>query len=109
MKILGAFALLIGLVMMIFAVLAYSELHTATTSVTPPSPDSMPLTKIVGPELFDTEHAATEPAELASMAFNRIYIIGGVSLFSLAVGALLMVIRKAPESPVVRHNSAGPT
>lgn len=101
MKIFGTFAVLIGLVMMIFAVLAYSELHTAATAAMPPSPDSIPLTKIVGPELFDPEHAATSPAELASMAFNRIYIIGGASLLPLALGVLLLMNKQVPKSPVV--------
>ena len=109
MKIFGAFALLIGLVLMIFAVLAYSELHTAATAAKPPSPDSMPLTKIVGPELFDPEHAATKPTELASMAFNRIYIIGGASLVSLALGVLLLMTKQTPESLVVRDDEAEQT
>ncbi len=94
---------------MIFAVLADSELHTAATAATPPSPDSMPLTKIVGPELFDTENAATKPAELASMAFNRIYIIGGASLVSLALGGLLLMTKQTPESLVVRDDEAEAT
>lgn len=85
---------MIGLVMMIFAVLAYLELRTAATAATPPSPDSMTLTKIVGPELFDTENSATEPAELASKAFNRIYIIGGASFGTLALGAFLLTIKQ---------------
>jgi hypothetical protein len=109
MKIFGAFALLIGLVMMIFAVFAYSELHSAATAATTPSPDSMPLTKIVGPELFDPEHAATRPAELASMAFNRIYIIGGVSLISLALGVLQLMTKQTPKSLVVRADEAEQT
>jgi hypothetical protein len=109
MKILGAFALLVCLVMMIFTVLAYSELRTAATSVTPPSPDSMPLTRIVGPELFDTGNAVIKPAELASMAFNRIYIILGASLFSLVLGTLLLVLAKSPKLLEVRHHEAEPT
>ena len=109
MKILGAFALLISLVMIIFAVLAYSELRATATSMKPPSRDSLPLTRIVGPELFDKEKAATKPAELASMVFNRIYMIGGASLFSLALGALLLVIKQAPDSRVVLHDEAEPT
>lgn len=108
MKIFGVFAVLIGLAMMIFAALAYSELHSAATAATPPSPESMPLTKIVGPELFDPEHAATKPAELASIAINRIYVIGGASLVSLALGALLLMIKQTPESLVVRDDEAEP-
>lgn len=53
----------------------------------------MPLTEIIGPALFDAKDAASKPAELASMAFKRIYMIGGASLFSLALGGLLLVTR----------------
>ena len=109
MKILGVLALLIGLVTMIFAVLADSELRTAATAATPPSPDSLPLTRIVAPELFDAGKSAIKPAELASMALNRIYAIGGASLVSLALGALLLMIKQTPESLVMRHEESDPT
>ncbi|MEZ6133791.1 MAG: hypothetical protein R3C53_02665 [Pirellulaceae bacterium] len=99
MKIIGGFAVLISLAMMIFAALAYSEMHTAATAVTPPSPDAMPLTKIVGPELFEPANTAAKPAELASMTFTRIYIIGGASLVPLALGILLLITRQTPRSP----------
>lgn len=109
MKLLGACVLLIGLGMMVFAVGAYSELRAAATSVTPPSPEAMPLTRIVGPELFDTAKAGTKPAELASMAMNRIYMIGGASLVLLAVGALLLVLKQSPKSHVMLPDAAEPT
>lgn len=106
MKILGTLALVIGLVIMAFAVLAYSELHTAATSATPPSPSSMPLTRIVGPELFDTKNSAAKPAELARIALNRIYTLGGVSLLLLAIGAILLATRRSPEVPAVCPDEA---
>jgi hypothetical protein len=80
-------------VTLIFAVMAWRELNVAATSPEAPAVDSMPLTKIVCPELFDAfQPGATpvKPAELASIAFTRIYLIGGVGLVSLAVGIAML-------------------
>jgi hypothetical protein len=107
MKIFGVFALLIGLGLMIFAGLAYSELNAVATAAKPPSPDSMPLTKIIGPEFFDPDHAAAKPAELARKTLNRIYTIGAASVFSLALGVMLLIKKQTPESRVVGDGESG--
>lgn len=92
MKVIGAFAALIGLVLFVLAVLAYSELRTAATSATSPSPDSLPLTEIICPELFAPGHAGTKPAALARIAMNRIYMLSvvAVALFGGGVYVLFM-------------------
>lgn len=95
LKILGSFAVLIGLAMLIFAAMAYSELHSAATSETPPSVDSLPLVKIVCPELFDPGKAGTKPATLARMAFNRIYMVGGVGIVLAVLGAVTVAVTLA--------------
>lgn len=94
MKVLGVIAGLLGLAMAVFAVMAWRELHSAATSESAPSADSMPLMRIVYPELFDTANAGAKPAkpaELAQAAINRIYIIGGGS-FALIVAGILMLV-----------------
>lgn len=90
MKVLGAGIVLLGLVISALAGMAYFELHNAATTDTAPSADSMPLTRIVGLELFDSGDAATKPAALSGTTFNRIYTIG-VGGFVLAILGLLML------------------
>ena len=97
MKIIGVLALLIGVLMIVFAGLAYLELHAAASGEVPPSPDAMPLTKIVGPELFDPEHASSHPSDLAGIAFKRIYIVGGASFGSFALGVCLLLAMRNPK------------
>jgi hypothetical protein len=99
MKILGSFALLLGLGLFLFAILSYSELRTAATSENAPAVDAMPLTRIVGPELFDPDHVQTKPAVLASIALNRIFMIGGSSFFFVMLGVLLLVLGQVRRSP----------
>ncbi|MEM8670396.1 MAG: hypothetical protein AAGG48_22920 [Planctomycetota bacterium] len=94
MKKLGALVLLLGLLGTAFAVLAHWELRAAAMSETPPSADSLPLTKIVCPELFDEGSSATRPAELANVAFRRILIVGGASFFAATLGVLLLTRRR---------------
>lgn len=99
MKIVGALALLLGLLMLVFAVMAYSELNAAATSETPPPVESMRLTKIVAPELFDQDNASAKPATLARIAFGRIYMIGGGSLVLAMAGVLVLVLGKSRKQP----------
>lgn len=95
MKGLGACAVLLGLVLLIFAGMAYWELRDAATSETVPSVDSLPLTKIVGPELFNPGNAGTKPAALARTTFNRIYAIGGGGIVLAIAGVLILAIPQA--------------
>ena len=97
MKIIGVLALLIGVLMFVFAGLAYLELHGAASAEVPPSPDALPLTKIVGPELFDPELASSHPSDLAGIAFKRIYIVGGASFGSFALGVCLLLAMRNPK------------
>jgi len=99
MKILVAVIVLAGVAGMIFSTMAYMELRGASTAASLPSQDAMPLTKLVGPELFDPSMASKRPSELASLAFNRIYMIGGGSLLLLVIGAMLLLKRR-PSSTV---------
>ena len=92
MKVLGAGIVLFGLVISVFAGMAYFELRNAATSDTAPSADSMPLTRIVGPELFDSGNAARKPAALARTTFNRIYTIGGGGIVFAILGLLMLAI-----------------
>ena len=89
-KLVGTFALVLGVVLVIFAGMAYFELHSAATSEKAPAADSMPLTRVVGPELFDPGKAGMQPAELAAMAFNRIYAIGGGGILLAVLGVVAL-------------------
>lgn len=93
----GVFIMLVGLMMLIFMVMAYRELHSAATSVTPPSVDSMPFSKIVNPELFAPGNAGTKPATLAQRAFNRIYMVGGGSFVLVIIGIIILAIPQSRE------------
>jgi hypothetical protein len=95
MKILGAFAGMLGLAMVVFAAMSWRELRNAATSELAPTADSMPLTRIVYPEFFQTGNAGNKPAkpaELAQMAFNRIYMIGGGSIALVVAGIAMLVL-----------------
>ena len=92
MKVLGACIVSLGLAMLVFAGMAYFELHGAATSETAPSADSMPLTKIVGPEFFDPGNAGVKPAELARETFNRIYTIAGGGIVLAILGLLIIAV-----------------
>ncbi len=83
---------------MTFAAMAYCELHKAVTSETAPSPDSLPLTKRVSPEVFDPERAGTKPAALARTAFNRIYMVGGVGAVLTILGSVLIAVPQTQET-----------
>ncbi|TWU01824.1 hypothetical protein Pla100_15600 [Neorhodopirellula pilleata] len=101
LKVLGICAGLLGLALTVFAVMAWRELNSAATSELPPSPDSMPLLEIVGPELFDTRDPGVKPAkpaDLAQAALKRIYIIGGGSFILLVVGILMLVLPHGPRT-----------
>lgn len=101
MKLVGAIAVLIGLVTVVFAIMTWRELRAAATSELAPTADSMPLTRVVYPELFELDEAeaqAVKPAELAQSVFNRIYMIGGASLALIFVGLLLRLKRPSPQA-----------
>lgn len=100
-KQLGVLAGLLGMAMHVFAILAWRERNSAVTSEVVPSADSMPLTRLVAPGLFDTENAgamAEKPAELARAAFQRIYIIGYGSLALFLICILLLVVPQGPRT-----------
>lgn len=106
MKTLGAIVFLVGLATLAFAFAAYSELSAAATSATPPMPDAMPLTRIVGPELFVPGPPAKKPSELASLVFTRLYIVAGVALLFLAFGVRLLLIPKNFDSQATQRAEA---
>ncbi|MEO1529472.1 MAG: hypothetical protein AAFX06_28960 [Planctomycetota bacterium] len=100
-KTLLACFLLVGAAMSVFAGLAYSELHNAATSETPPTANEMPMTKIVGPELFDPGNAGGRPSDLAQIAFNRIYAIGGGGIVLVILPILFVLMpRSRAETPL---------
>lgn len=103
MKAIGAGVLLFSLAILAFAGLAYFELHSAATSPTTPSANSMPLTKIVGPELFNTGNTGAKPAALAATIFNRIYAVGGGAMFMAVVAVLILAM---PQSRSTKHNAS---
>ena len=95
MKVLGVFAGLLGLAMIVFAVTTWRELRSAATSKLAPTADSMPLTRFLYPKFFDAGNAEAKPAkpaELAQAAFNRIYIIGGGSFVLVVAGIVMLVL-----------------
>lgn len=96
MKLLGIVILLLAVLSLAFAVLAHSELRAAATAATPPTPNAMPLNRIVGPELFDPGQIGLKPAELAGRAMNRIYAIGAASLVLFGLGAIVLMSSRRP-------------
>jgi hypothetical protein len=97
MRILGAIVGLLGVAMIVFAVMTWRELRNAATSELAPTADSMPLTRFVYPEFFKPLNAGgkpAKPAELAQAAFNRIYIIAGVSFALIVAGTVMLTLGK---------------
>lgn len=103
MRVIGACVLLCSVSILGFAGMAYVELHNAATSETAPSVDSMPLTRIVGPELFDTGSTGIPPSAMARTTFHRIYAIGAGGVL-LGVFAVLILAR--PQSPRTEQNES---
>jgi hypothetical protein len=111
-KILGIFTGLLGLAMIVCSVMTWREMQSAMTwrqqlsamtlraqlramtSESAPTAYSMPLTKFVCPEFF--ESSAAKPAELPQVAVNRIYIIGGGSFVLVIAGIVLLVLPRRP-------------
>ena len=94
-KALSVGGLLFSLAILVFAGMAFSELRSAATSPAAPSANSMPLTKIIGPELFAPGSAGTKPAVLASRILNRIYAIGGVAILLAAISTLFLALTRS--------------
>lgn len=106
LKVLGVSAGLLGVAMLIFAVMAWLELRNAATSPIAPPDSSMPLTRIVYPELFDAATAGTtpaKPAELAQAVQTRIFIIGGGSLALIVVGIVMLML---PQRSRIKPNDS---
>jgi hypothetical protein len=100
-RILGVIVALLGLALMVLAVVAWGELHSAATSQSAPAADSLPLTRLVNPELFDAGKAGATPAkpvELVQAAFQRIYLLGGGSIALILIGTLMLVMPQRPNS-----------
>ena len=95
MKVLGAIALLLGVALLVFTLLTYSEFNALVSSPTPPAAEEMRLVGIVGPELSDPKHATTKPAVLAGIVMNRIYLMGGGSILCMALGGLMITLGRA--------------
>ena len=106
-KVLGVFAGLLGLAMIVSLVVTWREMRSAMTwreqlsamtlrehlsamtSESAPTAYSMPLTRFLCPEFF--ESSAAKPAELPQVVVNRIYIIGGGS-FALVIGGIVLLV-----------------
>lgn len=97
MKILGIAILVVGVVLLTFAVLSYRELNAAARSGTSPNPNELPLTKIVGPELFEPSTEPVKPSDLARLVINRIYMIGSGAFLLGFLGILLLAISPKPK------------
>ena len=88
LKILGLLMDFLGVALLIFAVMAYSELNSLATAATP-SPEDATLTRIIGPEFFDASSANVKPGELADRVFKRIYFVGACSIAMIVLGPIL--------------------
>lgn len=83
----------IGAVLLIFAFMARSELHAAATSGAAPAKQDMPLTRVIGPEFFESAPAGEippKPADLAAGIMRKIYGVTAAGALALigAVGVL---------------------
>ncbi len=99
MKLFAAALAILGVVLVIFSVATYRELQATAKSPSIPTPESMPLLKLVGPELFvSPEDGAVppKPGQLASVVSRRIYGLGGVGLLFVA-GAVVIVMKQPRE------------
>jgi hypothetical protein len=97
MKVLGVFVGLLGLAIIVFSVMTWSELRNAATSELAPTADSMPLTSFLCPDFFKPLNAggkAAKPAELAQAALIRIYIIGGGSFALFVTGIVMLLLQQ---------------
>jgi hypothetical protein len=108
-KVLGVFAGLLGLAMIVSVVVTWREMRSAMTlreqlsamtSESAPTAYSMPLTRFLCPAFF--ESSAAKPAELPQVVVNRIYIIGGGS-FALVIGGIVLLV--LPRRPRIGKNS----
>jgi hypothetical protein len=99
MKVIGAFLLLIGLVLFALALLVFSELRTVPASSSPTSPDSLPLTEIISPELFAPGATGIKSAALVRIAIPRMYMLGGLALVMIAGGVFAIFMGKSPKRP----------
>ena len=117
-KVLGVFAGLLGLAMIVSLVVTWREMRSAMTwrehlsamtwreqlramtSESAPTDYSMPLTRFLCPEFF--ESSAAKPAELPQVVVTRIYIIGGGS-FALVIGGIVFLV--LPRRPRTGQNS----
>lgn len=85
----------LGLLMIVFAILAYRELHLAGQSNRVPQADSMPLTNFIYPDFFATVEEGgkpVHPADLAQSVLNRIYVLGFASLALFVTGIAIMAM-----------------
>jgi hypothetical protein len=92
--------LLIGLVLFALALLVFSELRTVPASaLIPTSPDSLPLTEIISPELFAPGATGIKSAALVRIAIPRMYMLGGLALVMIAGGVFAIFMGKSPKRP----------
>ncbi len=90
-------ALVLGVMAMLLAGMAFFELRAAAMSETAPAVDAMPFTKLVGPELFDPQHAQTKPAILAATVFRRIFLIGAGAILIMVLAVVCLAVNRGKQ------------
>lgn len=101
MKLTAAALAIVGVALLILAAMTYVELRGAASGDLV-SADSMPMTRIVGPEFFETPadgDISPRPTDLARIVLSRIYGLGGVGLLMIVASIFLTARPSRRQNP----------
>lgn len=110
-RVLGVLVVSSAIAMAVIACMAWFELRSLSTSTRAPTADDMKLTRLLCPELFAPAEPGARPidgAELASLAFRRIVMIGTGS-FVLIIAGLVALLLPLGSRPVATSPQLPPT
>lgn len=100
MKMFFALIVVIGLGLLVFSVMVHREFHAVATESATPVEADMPLTKLIGPELFAPAAAGEipDPNRIAQDIVGRIYMTGALGIL-VALAGLIGMISSGGKNP----------